>query len=551
MKRIDFKIARKLVLVPLFIFGLLFNSCEEIIELDPYNQVSETTAFSTPELVELSVVGMYNAAQRGYYFTTSAQYRGYPFGAAFVQQGDCRGEDAVNQQAFYRFTYEGTYDPTTANNVYYWSDTYMLINRCNIVIDGVRTAAQNNVITTEAAERYEGEARLLRAAAYHELLVLFARPYKHSADASHMGVPYHDTPFTTVAAIDEGRTKGRESVAFVYGKILEDLNYAEDKLPLRSGWSGNYQMARGTKGAAAAYKTRIYQHMYRWEDVITEGNKFVTGVYAGEYAMEAAPWLAYGNYGSKEYVFGMQNSGTNNPGVNAALASQYKRRMLVCISPIIWRNSFWLPDDLRRKGDDADDLPNLDEVPDTDMIFKVGGQVYTNKYRDVTNYTDPSPMMRYPEVLLNTAEAYARLTPAGAPDANALALLNEVRDRSLADPANQSYTAADFGTNVDLLEAILAERRIEFVMEGRRWPDIHRLQHCPHFPINGIPAKVANLNPVPAEWFSNPGEFGTGPDESFGIVNYVYDDYRFVWPLPLIETSANPVLAGQQNPGYQ
>ncbi|MDD3567801.1 MAG: RagB/SusD family nutrient uptake outer membrane protein, partial [Bacteroidales bacterium] len=156
-----------------------------------------------------------------------------------------------------------------------------------------------------------------------------------------------------------------------------------------------------------------------------------------------------------------------------------------------------------------------------------------------------------PEVLLNTAEAYARLTPAGAPDANALALLNEVRDRSLADPANQSYTAADFATNVVLLEAILAERRIEFAMEGRRWPDIHRLQHCPHFPINGIPAKVANLNPVPAEWFSNPGEFGTGPDESFGVVNYEYDDYRFVWPLPLIETSANPVLAGQQNPGYQ
>ncbi|MDX9846701.1 MAG: RagB/SusD family nutrient uptake outer membrane protein [Tenuifilaceae bacterium] len=550
MKRDNFTIIRKVVLVPLMVIGLLFVSCEDIIELDPYNQISETTAFSTPELVELSVIGMYNAAQRGYYFTTSAQYRGYPFGAAFVQQGDCRGEDAVNQQAFYRFTYLGTYDATTANNVYYWSDTYMLINRCNIVIDGVRTAATNGVITTEAAERYEGEARLLRAAAYHELLVLFARPYNHTADASHWGVPYHDRPFTTVGAIEEGRTKGRESVAFVYDRILEDLNFAEDNLPLRGGWSGNYQMARGTKGAAAAYKMRIHLHMYNWAGVITEGNKFTTGVYAGEYALEAEPWLAFGNYASKEYVFGMQNSGTNNPGVNAALASQYKRRMLVCMSPIIWRSSFWLPDDLRRKGSPADDYETLDEVPDDDMIFTVDGQVYTNKYKDVTNYTDPSPMMRYPEVLLNMAEAIARQTPAGAPDANALALLNQVRDRSLANAASQGYDAADFATNVDLLEAILAERRIEFAMEGRRWPDIHRLQHCPHFPINGIPAKVDNLNPVPAEWFTNPGEFGTAAGEAFGVVAYPYDNYRFVWPIPLIETNSNPVLAEQQNPGY-
>jgi len=36
------------------------------------------------------------------------------FGAAFVEQGDCRGEDVVNMQAFYQYTYEGTYNLTTA-----------------------------------------------------------------------------------------------------------------------------------------------------------------------------------------------------------------------------------------------------------------------------------------------------------------------------------------------------------------------------------------------------------------------------------------------------
>lgn len=534
MRNIKLIQIKKLVILPVLVLGLLLNSCQEIIELDPYNQVSETTAFTTPSLVELSVVGMYNAAQRGFF--NGADFRGYPFGAAFVQQGDCRGEDAVNQQAFYRFTYEGTYDATTANNVFYWQDTYRAINRCNIIIEGVRTAATNEVITTAAAERYEGEAKLLRAALYHELLVMFARPFKHTADASHQGVPYHDKPFTTIASIEDGLTKGRESVAFVYGKILEDLNYAEEKLPLRAGWTGSYKMTRGTKGAAAAYKVRIHQHMYNWSAAATEGEKFLTGgPYAAEYALGANPWTMWNDYNSNEYIFGMENSSTNNPGVNAALASQYKRRQLVCISPIVWRNASWLPDDKRRK--------------EPEMVFKVSGQVYTSKYKDDVNYTDPSPMMRFPEVLLNTAEVLARRNGAGDFD-KALALLNQVRNRSLADPTTQAYTAASFADNVALLKAILNERRIELAMEGRRWPDIHRLQFCPHFPINGIPAKVANLNPVPAAWFTNAGEFGTQSGETFGIANVPYTNFKFVWPIPLAEINANPTLAAQQNPGY-
>lgn len=61
----------KLVLIPVIAMAMVLGSCEEIIELDPYSSVSETTAFTTPDLIELSVVGMYNAAQRGYYPVTS------------------------------------------------------------------------------------------------------------------------------------------------------------------------------------------------------------------------------------------------------------------------------------------------------------------------------------------------------------------------------------------------------------------------------------------------------------------------------------------------
>jgi hypothetical protein len=148
---------------------------------------------------------MYEAAQIGYYANpVDPAYRGFPFGAAFVQQGDNRGEDVVNTATFYQLTYTATYSTTSANNVNYWKDSYRLINRCNIVIDGVRKAATDKVISVALAEEYEGEARLLRAMTYHELLVLFARPYKDTPTASHLGVPYHDKPYTTQAAIEEG-----------------------------------------------------------------------------------------------------------------------------------------------------------------------------------------------------------------------------------------------------------------------------------------------------------------------------------------------------------
>ncbi|MBK6283069.1 MAG: RagB/SusD family nutrient uptake outer membrane protein [Draconibacterium sp.] len=82
-------------------------------------------------------------------------------------------------------------------------------------------------------------------------------------------------------------------------------------------------------------------------------------------------------------------------------------------------------------------------------------------------------------------------------------------------------------------------------MEGRRWPDIHRLQQCPHFPINGIPAKLANGMPKGTDF-----ALGTPYSGAFGTVAIPYSDFRFLWPIPQDEINANPTLAEQQNPGW-
>jgi len=524
---------KKLALIPVFILALFISSCEDIIDLAPYSSISEATAYSTASLVELSVVGMYNGAQRGYY-PANGQGRGYPFGAAFVEQGDCRGEDAVNLQAFFQYTYEGTYSAVTANNEAYWSDTYRLINRCNMVIDGVNSAIAKNVITAAVGNSYLGEAYFMRAIAHLELLFHFARPYKETANASHQGVPYRTKAYTTQVAIDDGTTQSRNTVAECYAKILEDLNFAETNLPGKSGRTGSSKITRATKGAAIAYKTRVYQHMWDWNNIILEAQKLIALPAADGYSLTALPDGPFlSPLSNTESIFSCENAATNNPTVNGALPNMLngKARSLVCISPIIWRNLSWLSDDKRRG-------PTL-AYTSTSAAFI--GLVYTEKYKDFTNNTDPAPVIRHAEVLLNLAEAYARRNSAGDITLG-LQYLNQVRNRSLATPSTQAYTAASFADNTALLNAILVERRIEFCMEGRRWPDIHRMQL-------DIPAKLANSNPKASD-FTLGTPYGTLPTEKFGVVSIPYSSYKYLWPIPQIEINANTTLAKEQNPGW-
>ena len=515
---------KKLVLIPVFLLALFISSCEDIIDLAPYSSISESTAYSTASLVDLSVIGMYNAAQRGDY---GGAGRGYPFGAAFVEQGDCRGEDAVNLQAFYQFTYEGTYTASTANNQWYWSDTYRLINRTNMVMDGVNLAVENKIITEAVGNQYLGEARFMRGIAHLELLFHFARPYKETANASHPGVPYRTKAYTTQVAIDEGTTQSRNTVAECYAKILEDLNFAEANLPGKSTRTGSAKISRATKGAAIAFKTRVYQHMWDWTNVIAEATKLAALPAADGYSLTASPDGPFlTNLNNTESIFSVENSATNNPTTNASLPQMYggKGRALVSISPIIWRNPSWRTDDKRRGATMAYTFPST-------------GIVYTEKYKDFTNFTDAAPVIRYAEVLLNVAEAYARRNSSGD-FTLALTNLNKVRDRALATPATQSYTATSFADNNALLDAILVERRIEFCMEGRRWPDIHRLKL-------DIPAKLSNSNPPSGSYIL--GTPYTGP---YGVVSVPYSNYKFLWPIPQVEINANPTLAKEQNPGW-
>ena len=520
---------------------LAFTSCseEQILDLSPYNNIDETKAFSSPSLIDLSVTGMYNAAQIGVYAGTGA--RGYVFGAAFIEQGDARGEDVINLASFFQLTYTATYDPTTANNVYFWQDAYRLINRTNIVIEGVTKAASEGIITQSVADDYIGQAKFLRAITHFELLTHFARPFQDTPGASHLGIPYRTVPNNTQANIDLNLSQGRNTVAECYDKILADLNEAEAKMKSKTSRSGTHAIDNATKEAAIAYKTKVYLQKGSWSNVITEGVKL-----NNVYTLTSTPNGVFANnLSNTESIFSIANDATNNPGPNGALPAMFNSfgaggRGLVAISPIIWRDASWLTDDKRRE----------EGVMITTGVAGAAsnsGAKFTKKYKDAKTNSDAAPVIRYAEVLLNMAEAYARQNDV----VNGLLNLNKVRDRSLASPSTQSYLSSSFSNNVQLLGAILKERRIEFLCEGHRWADISRLQADPYFPIDGVPGKVKNTgfstlaSAVAAYTLGS-----TYTLSSSDLPSVPYSNFKFVWPLPALEINYNKVLAAQQNPGY-
>ncbi len=507
--------------------------CNKVLDVTPYVSFSDATAFSSPQRVLLALNGVYDGAQSGFYVGNVV--RGYPFGAANVEQGDMRGEDMLNQAQFYQVTYEANYNSTTPNNGFMWQTLYALINRSNLTIEGIQGAATGGIIDGATALQYEAECRFLRAMAHHELVINFARPYI-DGNGNKLGVMYRDFGINGDATAARAKEQTRETVAENYTKILADLDFAETNLPARipasDGTPSNY---RATKAAAIAMKMRVKLHKGDWAGVITEGNKLVpaSAPYIspiGGWKNNVAPDGAFTNNLTDESVFSIKNDANDNGGNNGALAYMFSTptlggRGLVRISPISFNMQTWRCDDKRRSL----------------LLTQDGRSYYTTKYKDITNRTDASPQIRYPEILLTLAEAEAR--NAVGVSTRAVELLNAVRNRSLADPATQAYTAAGFADKKALIRAILDERRIEFLGEGKRWGDVHRLAPDPDFNTGGIPAKMTFANTSFASY-----DCATNPALTKSIPAIPYNDFRFIWPIPLEETQQNSNI--QQNPGY-
>lgn len=486
------------VCTALLAFGS-FSCQNDLLSPTPQIQLSDQVVFNTPDRIALQVNSLYSFVKTGNFL-----------GGRMQIYGDIRANDFLNRTSngvTGLLVWNHTETEQSSNDVgNAWAYGYGAINQANVFLAGMDANASKFVApafpSTFAATalNYRGEARLLRALCYYSLLQLYARPYT-DGNGTRPGLPLRLKAETN----SDNNNLARSTVAEVYAQILDDLNFAEQNLPLTytGTTASTLNVTRAHRNTAIALKTRVYLSMGRYADVITEANKIVPAT-APFIAATGVPNTLVASVASvftspqetAESILSFPFTAQDTPGTQNQLAYYY------------------LPGTLGGNGEYglntttggivADTRWEATDARRTNFVVQAGTETFLRKYPNGTPFIDKAPVIRYAEVLLNLAEARVRST--NSVDAQALLLLNAVRSRSGATP----YTAATLSTVSATTDALLLERRIEFLGEGLRNNDIMRLNAT-------IPAK--------------------GPVGAVEPTNTLY-----VWPIPASELSTNQLM---------
>lgn len=475
-------------------------SCQNNL-LEPTSQIqfSDQVVFSNPARIALQVNGLYSFVKVGGFL-----------GGRVQVYGDIRANDFINRatnNVTGTAVWNHTLTETSVNDVIsMWGAGYAAINQINVFLAGMDANAGSFVAPTFPSNfaatslNYQGEARFLRALCYYTLLQYYARPYTDGS-GSRLGLPLR----LRAEMGPDANGLARSTVGQVYDQILLDLKFAEDNLPLTYGATAFNNITRAHRNTAIALKVRVYLTMGRYADVVTEANKLVP---------TSAPFVAPNGVAfalnssitgvfappqeTAESILSFPFTAQDTPGTQNQLAYYYLPNSLGGNNGEYSLNTS-TGGVLSEPGFGAADARR------TSLTALSGTERFLTKYPTGTPYTDKAPVMRYSEVLLSLAEARVRTT--NSIDTQALALLNAVRGRS--NPTGL-YTATGLGSVSAMLDALLLERRIEFLGEGLRNTDIMRLNAS-------IPGKstIGSIDPT------NP---------------------LYVWPIPSTELLTNNLI---------
>jgi hypothetical protein len=466
------KMKMKLIYIMMVGFGVLAaSSCKrELLSPVPQTSVSDASAFDQSYRIANQVLSLYASLKNGAFY-----------GGRYLVYGDIRGEDFLLEDPNLVTNADvWALNPSnTANAVQgLWAQAYIVINNCNLFIDGM-AAKGTSVVGAPTGNAYVAEARLIRALSYYSLLQFYARPFADGA-GSKPGLPLRLTGIKSAGSSDLARS----SVANVYAQVISDLDFAETNLPSTNGPAAYNNTTRAHKNTAIALKTRVYLSMQNYAKVIAEANKIVpaaapfTATSGIPHALQADITNVFKTpYTTTESIFSVPFSSTTGdiPGTQNGLQGYYLAAAsgagsIFSLNPAgIIGDAGWSATDKRRSF----------------ILTKAGTptKYYLTKF-PTASPADFTPVIRWAEVLLNLAEAKARST--NTVDAQALAILNTIRQRS--DPTVTFAPA----TSADLISLIMNERRIEFLGEGLRNNDLMRL-------LQTLPAKSTVNAKAPTE----------------------------------------------------
>ena len=460
------KIARNSGFLALASF--VIAGCDGLLDVEPTEQVGPDVATGSVAGVEALLAGVYNRMQHG-----------DKYGSHIVIVPDVLADNA--RTADPPSSFQAEFRNAIGAHLGDWSTRYQTINEANFVI----ASAEALDAPTSITNRIKGEALFLRALNYFDLARIFAYEPGREVNGWDVGVVLRTTPTRTA---EDATFRPRASVLETYTQIESDLQEAISLL----SEAGRDNVFFATLGAAEALLARVYLYWERWDDAVVHATRAMANTSArlaspGEVAgmFEAAP--------NPESLFEINyDPATESLWVNICQA---------CYThPNGTWFSIWPPAELLAllQPEDA----RWSWYPQT-----ADGIHYNNKWTESRGpNTDNTPVLRYAEILLIRAEAYAE----SGRENLALGDLSTLRASRGLGPIQASGPA--------LIEAILDERRRELAFEGHRWFDLKRRGMDITKPAHG------------------------------GNPTVLYTDFRILAPLPSVHVQNNPELV--QNPGY-
>lgn len=387
-----------------------------------------------------------------------------------------------------------------------WSDVYGRIRRANVLLDDI--TRYGSKFGEEWCDIRRAEVRLCRAFSYYRLIRVYGGVILRTETSGVNGVDD--------GSYEEDVNRARSSEADSWNYVISELQWAAEHLP--ETWSSDWN-GRATKMTAYGLITRMAVSAKQWQVAIDAADKVkeLGGALASDYAKVFQ--VDGGQDNSKEILFALyyqKGSLTHNydlynrpfgdgavyttncyaehvptaeladmyefkDGTNfdwntysASHSDPYTDREPRFKATILYNGCTWGNRTIESYVGGADGFQAYTQSGSTNGHTCTG--YYLRKYLQESNtgfVNDHSwqydAVLRYAEVLLNKAEAYAELDYA-AKGQNALDALNEVRNR-VGLPAK---TLADAPDKESFMALLRKERCVELAGEGLRYWDLRR-----------------------------------------------------------------------------
>ncbi|WP_339864374.1 RagB/SusD family nutrient uptake outer membrane protein [uncultured Algoriphagus sp.] len=495
----------------------LFSCGEDFLDLSDPNAVPADEFLQAPADVEAAVNGIYQAIR-------SNNALGESSSVYIDERSDDMGRNDNQSSAGEPFQFtDFSLIPSNTYLKSHWSALYTIVSRANYVINNIEAVSYTD---ESLKSSHLAQATYLRALAYYHLVRKWGA-----------------VPLVTIEVKTPDELEAvtfREAEANIYAQIIADLELATaSSLPDHQPISGK---GRVSKVAALALLGEVY---------LTMGSNQIPGKSPSEYFtlskqnLEAAySKRMFGDLKeiSYESVFDVDQKSTNPELIFQIVYRQGDQNL----SSAVARNNQALGETInsQRPATGSGTRVNLDlvneyEENDPRKTFSVNyaedsrvQEYFISKYRDVSDAAGVNGfggndhiMMRYADVILLLAEVNERL----GNEAEAIAMLNQVRDRAGLPLYEQAMQNSDYAMKYPTLKlAILHERRVELAFEQKRWYDLLRAFTIPEL----------------VQFFKNKdqSEYGVSNLQNFS------DKDRF-YPIPFDEYQLDPERM-YQNPGY-